>query len=104
MLRSLIAPKITNYIISYLKKYGFCKKLCTTVQMNLCQLNTFFVLSSLLGGCNSKATRNPPKSDDRMKKIGQLVRVAFVQNPPMVEFIKILRKIVHLQFAYKLNK
>ena len=56
--------------------------------MNLCQLNTFFVLSSLLGGCNSKATRNPPKSDDRMKKIEQPVRVAFVQNPPMVKFIK----------------
>ena len=31
----------------------------------------FFILSSLLGGCNSKATASPPKSDDRMKKSGQ---------------------------------
>ena len=50
-----------------LLKCGFCKKLLL-YECNSDQLPTFFILSSLLGGCNSKATANPPKSDDRMKK------------------------------------
>ena len=54
----------------YYVKCGFCKKLLL-YERNSDQLPTFFILSSLLGGCNSKATANPPKSDDRMKKIGQ---------------------------------
>ena len=68
-------------------KYGFCKKLFL-YDCNSDRLPTFFfILSSLLSGCNNKATANPPKSDDRRKKSGQLVRVAFVyisnflQNP-----------------------
>jgi hypothetical protein len=60
-------------------KCGFCKKLLL-YECSSDQLPTFFILSSFLGGCNSKATANPPKSDDRMKKSGQLVRVAFIKK------------------------
>ena len=46
-------------------KYGFCMKLilseCNSNQVNI----SWPFLSSLLGGCNSKATPNPPKSDDK---------------------------------------
>ena len=59
-------------------KCGFCKKLLL-YECNSDQLPTFFILSSLLGGCNTKATANPPKNDDRMKK-RQLVRVAFMKK------------------------
>ena len=45
--------------------YGFCKKLllseCNSDQLNI----SWPFLSSLLGGCDSKATPNPPKSDDK---------------------------------------
>ena len=50
------------------------------------QLPTFFILSSLLGGCNNKATVNPRKSDDRMKKSGQLVRVAFGKEVLVIKY------------------
>jgi hypothetical protein len=66
---------------------GSCKKLLLS-ECNADQLNIFWpFLSSLLGGCNSKATANPPKSDD---KNGQemfnwselhLERSNFLQNP-----------------------
>ena len=68
-------------------KYGFCKKFllseCNSDQLNI----SWPFLSSLLGGCNSKATPNPPKSDD---KNGQEMfnwselhseRSNFLQNP-----------------------
>ena len=46
-------------------KYGFCKKLllseCNSDQLNI----SWPFLLSLLGGCNSKAKANPPKSDDK---------------------------------------
>ena len=49
----------------YLLKYGSCKKLllseCNSDQLNI----SWPFLSSLLGGCNSKATPNPSKSDDK---------------------------------------
>ena len=49
----------------YILKYGFCKKLllseCNSDQLNI----SWPFLSSLLGGFNSKATANPPKSDDK---------------------------------------
>ena len=60
-------------------KCGFCKKLLL-YECNSDQLPTFLILSSLLGGCNSKATANPPKSDDRVKKSGELAIVAFVKK------------------------
>jgi hypothetical protein len=68
-------------------KYGFCKKLllleCNSDQLNI----SWPFLSSLFGGCNSKATLNPPKSDE---KNGQEMfnwselhseRSNFLQNP-----------------------
>ena len=60
--------KNENLKINGLLKYGFCKKLllseCNSDQLNI----SWPFLSSLLGGCNSKATPNPPKSDDKMVK------------------------------------
>ena len=50
-------------------KCGFCKKLLL-YECNSEQLPTFFhFVITFMGGCNSKATANPPKSDDRMKKV-----------------------------------
>ena len=61
---------VPKFVLSLEKlKCGFCKKLLL-YNRTPDQLPTFFILSSLLGGCNSKATANPPKSDDRMKKVG----------------------------------
>ena len=62
-----------HYSVDFVRSYFF-----TNATLTSCSL--FFILSSLLGGCNSKATANPPKSADRMKKSGQLVRVAFVKK------------------------
>jgi hypothetical protein len=59
--------------VDFVRSYFFMDATLTS-----CTL--FFILSPLLGGCNSKAKANPPKSDDRMKKSGQLVRVAFVKK------------------------
>jgi hypothetical protein len=37
-------------------------------------------MSSLLGGFAVALLLHPPKGDDKMKKSGQLVRVAFVKK------------------------
>ena len=68
-------------------KYGLCKKLllseCNSDQLNISSP----FLSSLLGGCNSKATPNPPKSDEKngreMFNWSELLlgRSNFLQNP-----------------------
>ena len=50
-----------------LLKCGFCKKLLL-YECNSHQLPTLFHFVITLGGC--KAQANPPKSDDRMKKVG----------------------------------
>ena len=50
-------------------KCGFCK----TLLLYECisdQLPTFFILSSLLGGFAVALLLHPPKSDDKMKKVG----------------------------------
>ena len=47
-------------------KYGFSKNISFPNEPHSDQLNISWpFLSSLLGGCNSKATANPPKSDDK---------------------------------------
>ena len=60
---------LTEKTMQELLKCGFCLKLLL-YKCKSDQLPTFWILSSLLGGWNSKATANPPKSDDRMQKIG----------------------------------
>ena len=51
--------------MDFVRSYFF-----TNATLTSCPL--FFILSSLLDGCDSKATANPPKRDERMKKSGQL--------------------------------
>ena len=49
-------------------KCGFCKKLLL-YECNSDQLPTFFIFGWVQQQSNSKATANPPKSDNRMKKV-----------------------------------
>ena len=50
-------------------KCGFCKNLLL-YECNSDQLPTFFILSSLLGGFAVALLLHPPKSDDKMRKVG----------------------------------
>ena len=61
----LLCPFFVRNVIRFpcLLKCGFYKKLLLC-ECNSDQLPTFFISSSLLGGCNSKSIANPPKSDD----------------------------------------
>ena len=60
-------------------KCGFCKKL-PLYECNSDQLPTFFILLSLLSGCNSKAKAIPHQKWWQNEKSGQQVRVAFVKK------------------------
>ena len=59
--------------MDFVRSYFF-----TNATLTSCPL--FFILSSLLGGFAVALLLHPPKSDDKMKKSGQLVRVAFVKK------------------------
>ena len=65
-----IPKKTIDIALICIFKCEFCKKLLL-YECNSDQLPTFFILLSLLGGCNSQATANAPKSDDRMWATGQ---------------------------------
>ena len=80
-------PSKFQFYFTRVLMYGFCKKLllseCNSDQLNI----SWPFLSSLLGGCNSKATANPHKSDDKncqeMFNWSELhsERSNFLQNP-----------------------
>ena len=53
-----IPKKTIDIALICIFKCEFCKKLLL-YECNSDQLPTFFILSSLLGGCNSKVTANP---------------------------------------------
>ena len=88
--------KINNDCTIWWLKYGFYMwyffSEWTSDQLNI----SWPFLSSLLAGCNSKATANPPKSDDRNGQASrnlQLIRGTFWKEIQLLK--SILRKIAN---------
>jgi hypothetical protein len=59
--------------VDFVRSYFFTNAILTSSPL-------FFILTSLLGGFAVALLLHAPKKDDKMKKSGQLVRIAFVKK------------------------